>query len=76
MEEYVLGARFAREELNIIDDQYIDLLVEMYEICPRIFLDLVNILLGEFFSGDIQYNFIRILVLDLNTDGMGQVCFA
>ena len=67
MEKHILRTRFTRQKLNIVYDENIDKLVEVNEIISVVFLYGIDVLLGKFFSRNIEDSFFRIICFDLNT---------
>lgn len=75
VKESILGFLFPGKLLHIIQDQYIDHLVEMEKIITIVIPDRLNELRLELVSIDIQNNLIRIPFLYLNPDSLRQMCF-
>ena len=62
MEKFFLGALFALEELNIVDQEHVDLAVEAAELIEGVLADGFEELVGKFLAGEI------------NDVGVGVVC--
>ena len=75
MEENFLGFLFAGNKLDIVDDQYIYHLVEIYKIIDRVVFDGLNDLVGKFFGRHVQHGFRIHLANNVVADGLCQVGF-
>ena len=64
------------EELYIINDQYVNQLVKMYEIIDGIIAAVVYELIDEFLGTDIQYHFIMVGSSHFIADRLGQMGFS
>src|SRR6185503_14740195 len=62
-----------REELYIVDYQYIDQLVKMDKIIDRIVPAMVHELVDEFLGTNIEHYFIRVHPFNLISNGLSQV---
>ncbi len=75
MKESILCFLFPGKLLHIIQDQYIDHLVEMEKIITIVIPDRLNELRLELVSIDIQNKLYPEPFLYLNPDSLGQMCF-
>ena len=76
MEEHVLRLLLAREELHIIDDEHVHHLVELCEVAHGVVLHRFDELLGELLCWNVQDGLVRVMLLDLDADGVCEVRFA
>ena len=73
MKEGVLRLLHTDKFLNIVNNQYINALIEVNEIVERILTHRVGVLHLKQMSRNIQHAFLGIELLHLQTDGIGQV---
>ena len=71
-----LGALFAGEELNVIDQKQIDIAEALTEAGHAVMLDAVNELVGELLAGNITDRKVRAVSLHLMPNGLHQVGLA
>ena len=76
VEEYVLGFLLSAEELNVVHNEDIHQLVEVREVVDAVVPHGINELVGELLGVHIQHGLFRGPILDLDSNGMGQVGFA
>src|SRR5690606_34099508 len=76
VEEYILCARFTGKKLDIINNENVYNLIKMDEIVPIVLFNGIDILLGEFFRRNVQNRFFWILIFNINTNSVCQMCFA
>src|SRR5690606_4365523 len=76
VEENVLRFLFACEELHIVNDQHVHHLIELLEVSHGVVLHSFNELLRELLCGNIENGLLRVVALDLDADGMGEVGLA
>ena len=76
MEETVLCCCFTRQELNIIDNQNINHLIIILEVCFILRFSRFYEILNEFFRRLIKYNLIRKRSFYLQTNCLSQVRFS
>ena len=76
VEELLLGALLAGEELDVVDQQQIDAAETVAEAHHLVVLDGVDHLVGELFGGEIDDGAVGLAQLDLMADGLHEVGFA
>ena len=76
VEEFLLGAFLAADELDIVHQQYIGAAVLVVEFVGGIVLDGIDDLVGELLTLDVDAVVIGVVLLDLAHDGEHQVGFA
>ncbi len=76
MEEDVLCLFLATEELHVVDDQHIHHLVEVAEVVDGVVPNGVDELVREALRTHVEHRLVRLLVLDLQPNGVGEMRFA
>ena len=76
VEEFLLGALLARQELDIVDEQHVRLTVLLPELLGGGRLHRRDDLVGEHFTVHIDDVEIRVVLLDLDLDGVEQMGLA
>ena len=76
VEEFLLRAVLAGEELDVINQEHIDLPVAFAEFLEFAVLDGADVVVGELFGGDVENLQVLFVLLDEMADGLHQVGLA
>src|SRR5690606_37054924 len=76
MEKNILCSCLAGKQLNIIHNQNIYNLIEMYKIVAVVLFYRFNVLLRKFFRRNIKHGFFGIFIFYINTNCVAQMCFS
>src|SRR6266404_2172045 len=76
MEELLLGSFLARNELNIVDQEEIDVAVLGAKLCSAVVADRIDELVGEAFRREVEEAKRRIEACHLVTDGVQEMRLA
>jgi len=76
VEEFLLRAVFAGEELDVVDEEDVDLAVAFAEPGEFAVLDGADVVVGELLGGDVENLEVLFVFLDEVADGLHQVGFA
>ena len=73
VEEHLLRLFLVGKELDVVDDEYVHMLVEVEEVIAVIGMDRFRILLHEKVGIDVDDRCVRMVRLDFQADGVGEM---
>ena len=76
LEKLRLCLQLSGEELNIVDEQYVNSIIFFTELIRIFFADGTDEFVREIHAGDIEHALIGMICEDLMTDRVHQMCFA